>query len=218
MGSRVAVVDDHGLIAHTLATALSANGVLVSVIDPLASGDLVSAVRAVEPTLLLLDLDLGDGGDATDLIPVLAEETTVVMVTGVTDAVRQARCVRAGAVGIVDKSSSFDQLLAAVGQALRDGTLLTAHEREEHLALLRKHEAEQEERLAPFAALTPREAEVLGALMRGESVEQIAKRAVVSLATVRTQVRAILSKLGVSSQLAATARAHEAGWQWQSPR
>ena len=213
MSSRVAIVDDHGLIAHTLAAALTANDMHVTVIDPGRDGDLVAAIREAEPSLVLLDLDLGPRGDATALIPSLVEDVGVLVVTGVSDPVRRARCVRAGAHGVVDKAAAFDELLASVDQVLRDGTLLTRHEREEQLALLRRHEAEQQQRLAPFEALTPREAEVLAGLMRGESVDEIATAAFVSVATVRTQVRAILSKLGVSSQLAATARAHEAGWE-----
>lgn len=41
---------------------------------------------------------------------------------------------------------------------------------------------------------------------------EIASDAVVSVATVRSQVRGVLTKLGVSSQLQAVARARRAGW------
>jgi DNA-binding NarL/FixJ family response regulator len=60
--------------------------------------------------------------------------------------------------------------------------------------------------------LTPREREVLGQLMGGRQVREIARLNVVSEATVRTQVKSILAKLEVSSQLAAVGLAHEAGW------
>ena len=64
----------------------------------------------------------------------------------------------------------------------------------------------------PFQRLSPRERTVLAALVEGESVTDIAARAVVSVATVRTQVRAILEKVGVCSQLEAVALAHKHGW------
>lgn len=76
---------------------------------------------------------------------------------------------------------------------------LSRHERDELLRRLREHDREQQRRLAPFEALTTREAEMLGELMLGR--------------TVRTQVRAIRTKLGVSSQVAAIGRALQAGWQ-----
>ena len=40
-------------------------------------------------------------------------------------------------------------------------------------------------------------------------------RSVVSVATVRTQVRGILTKLGVNSQLAAVALAHKLDWRYE---
>lgn len=211
MTSRLAVVEDHGLIAEIVGTALRADGFEVEVVEVTPNEELAPRIRKHDPDLVLLDLDLGDGRDALEVLPGL-EGTRVLMVTGVTDPVRLARCVRAGAVGIVDKGLAFDQLRAAVRHVLDHGTLLDRHEREEHLALLRRHEAEEQARRAPFEELTPREAEVLRALCRGQSVDQIAREAVVSVATVRTQVRAILRKLGVSSQLAATALARRAGW------
>jgi DNA-binding NarL/FixJ family response regulator len=61
--------------------------------------------------------------------------------------------------------------------------------------------------------LTPREKQVLGALIEGHNVREIARIGVVSEATVRTQVKSILGKLEVSSQLAAVGLAHHVGWQ-----
>jgi two-component system, NarL family, nitrate/nitrite response regulator NarL len=57
-----------------------------------------------------------------------------------------------------------------------------------------------------------REAEVLRGLIEGRSVDELAQEAFVSIATVRSQVRAILRKLGVTSQLAAVGLARRAGW------
>ena len=55
-------------------------------------------------------------------------------------------------------------------------------------------------------------AETLRALARGVSVPALALEWYVSEATVRTHVRSILTKLGVSSQLAAVAAALRTGW------
>ena len=210
---RVAIVEDHGLIAHTLAAALQRAGIDAQILPLPDDGDLVGAVTADHPDLVLLDLDLGAWGDATRAIsPISDSGVRVVMLTGVDDPARRARCVDQGAVGVLSKSLGFDDLFAAVKRALTDGTLLTAHERQEQLALLREHEREEQHRLGPFEELSRREAEVLGELMAGRSVEQIAEASFVSVTTVRTQVRAILTKLGASSQVAAIGRAREAGW------
>ncbi len=63
-----------------------------------------------------------------------------------------------------------------------------------------------------FEQLTPREAEVLRHLAAGLPAAAIASSSHVSEATVRTQIRAVLSKLGVQSQLQAVAVARRAGW------
>ena len=63
-----------------------------------------------------------------------------------------------------------------------------------------------------FDQITRREAEVLDLLMGGHQVSEIARTRVVSESTVRTQVKSILAKLQVSSQLTAVGLAHQVGW------
>jgi DNA-binding CsgD family transcriptional regulator len=59
--------------------------------------------------------------------------------------------------------------------------------------------------------LTPREREVVGRIVAGRRPVHIAAEFVVSVATVRSQIRSILAKLEVGSQLevAALVRRHE---------
>jgi DNA-binding NarL/FixJ family response regulator len=58
-----------------------------------------------------------------------------------------------------------------------------------------------------------REAEVLGELMLGHRVSEIARTRRVSESTVRTQVKAILAKLQVTSQITAVGLAHQIRWE-----
>lgn len=60
--------------------------------------------------------------------------------------------------------------------------------------------------------LTARERAVLVAMVDGMSAEEIAAAHYVTVATIRTQIRAVLSKLGVKSQLAAVAYANRVMW------
>jgi two-component system, NarL family, nitrate/nitrite response regulator NarL len=212
MSERIALIDDHGLIAHTLTAALGSRGHEVVRIDP-AADDLVGEVLVEQAALVLLDLDLGPRGDATPLIPPLRDAgVPVVMVTGIDDRLRHAACVRAGAVGVVRKSTSFAQLTVAVERALAGERVLAPDEHDDLLAELRAHETAEHQRLAPFERLSPREEEVLGLLLQGRSVAEVARSSFVSIATVRSQVRSILTKLDASSQVVAVARAREAGW------
>ena len=60
--------------------------------------------------------------------------------------------------------------------------------------------------------VTPRERDVLALIVDGRPAAEIARRAAVALPTVRAQVRSILQKLEVNSQMAAAAMARSAGW------
>jgi DNA-binding NarL/FixJ family response regulator len=213
MSRRVLVVDDHALLVQTLLAALAIEGheaVAVSSLDP---ATVLDEAERFAPDLVLLDLDLGaDAGSGLALVvPLRALGSLVVMMTGEQDPRRLAECVEAGAEGIVPKSGSFDELLAGIDAAF-EGRLLPANRRQELVRELARWRAADRDRLAPFERLTQREREVLASLMGGQSAERIAADAVVSLATVRSQIRAILAKLGVNSQLSAVALARRAGW------
>jgi DNA-binding NarL/FixJ family response regulator len=210
----VFVVEDHELLSETLALALRQRGLEVETLNGPAPQAVVEAVRKRAPALVLLDLDLGPVlGDGVDLVrPLVAAGARVVIMSGDGDQARLGSCVEAGATGVVSKVSKFDDLIAAVERTAQGQQLLTEEERQTLLSELRSRRRSDDQRLAPFARLTRREQAVLAGLMAGEPAELIAGNAYVSVATVRSQIRGILLKLGVSSQLAAVALARDAGW------
>ncbi len=210
----VLVVEDHELLAQTLRAALDAEGIVTDSVAPDSHGAILGAVEHHRPRVVLLDLELGPPvGDGTALIePIAALGSEVLVVTGTTDRARVAGAVEAGAAGYRLKSVPFESLLAAVRDLLAGRAVLGDVERFELVALLRRRRTDEQARLAPFERLSPREQQVLRELAEGRSVESIARERRVSEATVRTQVRGILTKLGVGTQLAAVARARSTGW------
>ena len=211
---RVLIVEDHELLAGTLALALKDRGLEVFATSGPGADDVVGLAAGLAPVTVLLDLELGsDLGSGQDLIrPLTDAGGRVVMMTGVTDPARLGACVEAGAVGVLSKSDPFADLVEAVERLAKDEELLTYARRQELLADLRQARRDRRDRMKPFTDLTAREQAVLAELVAGQSVEAIATASYVSVATVRTQVRAILQKLGVNSQLAAVAMARSAGW------
>jgi DNA-binding NarL/FixJ family response regulator len=211
---RLLIVEDHRLLATTLRLALDARGLEVETTAGPTAAAVLERVRALAPVLVMLDLDLGvQLGSGLDLIgPVIAEGGQVVMLTGVEDRSLLAACVEKGAVGIVSKASDFGDLVDTIGRAFVGEKLLTTREREDLLAELRRQRGADRVRLAPFDRLSPREQAALSDLMSGATAEAIAVRNYVSLATVRSQIRSVLLKLGVKSQLAAVAIAQRAEW------
>jgi DNA-binding NarL/FixJ family response regulator len=209
----VMVVEDHELLAQSLALALRGRGLDVLIAPSLKADHVAELVRDRGPRLVLLDLDLGVHGSSIPLIGrCLDAGARVLMLTAVTDRARLATCIEAGAVGVVAKAQPLEELVRAITAVVEQGTALTEAQRQEWLAELRRHRSAEAERLKPFERLTDREEQVLAALLDGWSADRIAEEWVVSITTVRSQIRSILLKLGVNSQLQAVAHARRAGW------
>jgi DNA-binding NarL/FixJ family response regulator len=209
----VVVVEDHELLAQSLALALRGRGLDVMISSGLTADPVIDLVRVHRPRLVLLDLDLGDHGPSVPLIGRCVHEgARVLMLTAVTDRARLASCIEAGAVGVVAKAQPLDELVSAITDVIEQGTALTYAQRQQWLAELREHRSAEAQRLEPFERLTDRERQVLAALLDGWSADRIAEEWVVSITTVRSQIRSILLKLGVNSQLQAVAQARRAGW------
>lgn len=212
---RVLIVEDHPILSESLATALRVAGIdEVQVHGDDLGADAVSEVAdGFRATVVLLDLHLGDDRLGIPLIGPLAERgIAVLMLTASTDRILLAQCLEAGAAGLFNKAQPFDSLVALVRDAAVGRTVLQPAARQELLAELREERRNSKEAFAPFATLTPRESDVLEALLAGRSADEIAHQEVVSVATVRSHIQAVLRKLGVNSQLAAVALAHRAGW------
>jgi DNA-binding NarL/FixJ family response regulator len=211
--AQIAIVEDHGLLAQSLAYALAGRGITAVVVKDLQPDAVLDTLRGRDLTLVLLDFDLGDAGIGLDLIKPIGElGYRVAMLTGETDPVTLARCVEAGAVGVISKRDPFDRLIEHITDVFDGRGILSLATREQLMSGLRAHRSQEAERSAPFERLTVRESEVLQDLIDGKNAETIARDSFVSVATVRSHIKALLAKLGVNSQLAAVALARRSGW------
>lgn len=212
-GVRVVVLEDHRFPSASISAALHAEGFDVVVPDLAESVEVESQLRGAPPAVALLDLDLGAFGRGEEWLPLLVGlGTRVLIVSGETGEAVIGRSLLAGAWGWVPKSAPLEDLLATVRLAAAGQQVIDGSERDRLLGVWRQRQADEAGTLAPFARLSRREAQVLMMLRDGKSVERIAAESFVSEATVRTQVRAILTKLEVNSQLEAVAKAARAGW------
>lgn len=211
---RLAIVEDHELLAESLYYVLQDEGYQAAVITGSSREEIESRLTEFRPDVILLDLNLGEEiGSVLPMVSGLAASgQRVVMITGVTDRLRLSETIEAGAVGIISKAASFDSLLMAIKDAVESDSLMSEIERQNWLAELRRYRVEHQRRREPFERLTTREQEVLARLCDGHSAAQIADESYVAVSTVRSQIRAVLMKLGVGSQLEAVAAARRGGW------
>jgi two-component system, NarL family, nitrate/nitrite response regulator NarL len=212
----ILVVEDHAVLSGAMAESLRAHGfgeVHVADPDDLGRESVLSLAERLRPDLVLLDLFLGGDHSGLPLVAPLVElGARVVILSSSQDRALLARCLQAGAVGLLDKAMRFDALVDSVRKAAAGESLVDESQRAELLAGLSRQEEEERARLAPFEQLTSSEREVLAMLLEGTAPKQIARSRGVSLATVRNQVRAVLAKLGVSSEREALALVREVGW------
>lgn len=216
--TRVLIIEDHVLFAESLELALSLEGYDVRRLALPEVGGSMATLRSTAlragARIALLDLDLGRFGDGMSLIAPLARSgTNVVVVTASMDRGRWGACVRQGARKVVPKVRPLQETLSTVRRLHQGLPVMTSLELESLLDAWRRDRMVTDDMRRRLELLTPREKQVLSFLIEGQNVRAIAKLGVVSEATVRTQVKSILAKLEVSSQLAAVGMAHHVGWQ-----
>lgn len=217
-GTRTLLIEDHALFAESLDIAMSIEGYDVRRLpvptSTTTTAQLLAAIGRIHPRIVLLDLDLGTFGDGARLInPIARMGANVVVVTASMDRARWGECVRYGARKTLSKAQPLQEILAVVRRINHGLPVMDVSEREELLALWHQERQARQERRQRIESLTLREREVLGHLMAGRPVRDIARLSVVSEATVRTQVKSILAKLEVTSQLAAVGLAFSLDWQ-----
>ncbi len=213
---KVLVLHREVLIGEALAMALAAEerrseGIQVDVSAGTTFENIEETVVFQRPDLGLICVDRHwSGAEVSDLVQVLsAMAVSVVLV-----AEKQASCelsagLAAGAEAAVDTSDGLDKILSMIQRYLRGEPLMCLREMEQLRKDLRVRTVSTCEALD---TLSPKERAVLFELATGTSPVSIADSLYVSIETVRSHIRSIRQKLGVTSQVGAVALAYQAGW------
>jgi len=197
--STVHVVDDDESFLIAMARFLRASGLRTRTYS--SAREFLAEQRGDEPGCVILDLRMPDVG-GLDLQSALSQTgcpLPVLFLTGHADTTSTVRAMRGGAEDFLEKTAAKEVLVEAVKRALvRD-----QQQREE-----RSHRAEL---LARFAAISAREREVLGHVLRGRLNKQIAGDLGIHERTVKVHRKSIMTKLSVRSVAALAQLSQEAG-------
>jgi DNA-binding NarL/FixJ family response regulator len=191
---RVAVVDDHPLVREGTATIIDAATDLELVGT---AGDLDAAAPFLDPAavdVLLLDLRLGTDFGLRALQERSARLPAVVVVTSYDYPQYVDAALRLGAAGYVLKTAPIAELLDAI-RAAAAGRLAFG--------------------VRPGASgtrLSPREREVVAAVVDGLSNDEIATRLGIAPKTVESHLRRLFERLGLASRTELATRALREGW------
>ncbi|GAA4587324.1 response regulator transcription factor [Planotetraspora phitsanulokensis] len=210
---RAVIADDQALVRTGFRMILTADGIEVAA--EAANGDeAVAAVRRTRPDVVLMDIRMPqmDGLEATRRILAGGAEDTRVLILTTYDLDHYVyAALAAGASGFLLKDVTPEHLVAAV-RMVRSGDALLAPTITRRLVerfALRDNVKPALHR--DLSELTPRELDVLRLLATGLSNAELADRLTLSVATVKTHVARILSKLGLRDRVQAVVVAYETG-------
>ena len=196
---RVLIVDDHEVLAASLAMVLEAEPDLKSVGVAGTLEKARSMVVSTTPDVILLDHRLPDGDGVAaigELRRLRPSAQVVVLTASAADHVLVA-AIEAGASGFVSKTRSLDELTSAVRAAATGEAVISPEMLARLLPRLQRNGRSR------HSDLTEREREVLGLLADGLSNAAIAEQLFVSVHTVRNHIANLSAKLGAHSKLEA---------------
>jgi DNA-binding NarL/FixJ family response regulator len=205
---RVVVADDQELVREGFAAILSADPG-IEVVGLACDGvEAVRATREHRPHVVVMDVRMPrlDGIAATAQVMRLPEPASVLILTTFDLDEYVFEALRNGAAGFLLKDAPPGRLAEAIRTVAAGDTLVDP-------AVTRRlvERFVQRGPRADIDALTRREREVLVEIARGRSNSEIAERLVVSEATVKTHVAAILRKHGLRDRAQAVVLAYESG-------
>ena len=199
---RVLIVDDHKIIRDGLRDLISSREGIEVVADAGSRRAAIEAMQRHHPTLVVLDLDLGNES-GLDLIPELREldeSIAIVILTGLRDVSKRDRAIELGARGVVLKDEGATELLNAIEKVSRSGEYWLEPGAVKRLLDRRQAAAIPDAETTKISKLTQREREIIGLVGEGLENREIAERLrpVVAEATVRNNLSVIYDKLEIS--------------------
>jgi DNA-binding NarL/FixJ family response regulator len=198
---KILICDQQLMLAEALASALDARGYDVLAVTTSVS-DTRNAVSDCVPDACLLGLQAGqvNGPDAVRVIRQRYPGTKVLVLSQVTAPETLSQLIRSGVAGLIHQDRSVAQIAEALdaieaGQSVLDPGPMRAPARDTNR----------------LGELSPREKEILARIAGGQSTRQMSCAMNITVDTVRTYVKNVLTKLGAHSRLQLAALASRDG-------
>jgi two-component system, NarL family, nitrate/nitrite response regulator NarL len=199
---RVLLVDHHRCVLWGLARLIETARPQLELADvATCHSEALAAAEKYRPHVVLLDPDLGSEG-GFDLLPHLASQAAVLILTGLSEGEAKERAFLAGARGFIHKSEPAEVILKAIecvhaGEVWLDRAAMARVLR----TLSRRRDSESEQRT--YSTLTAAERKVVAAVVRQKSAPNkvIAAALNISEHTLRNHLSTIYGKLGLNKRL-----------------
>ncbi len=204
---RVFVADDHPVYREGVARAIKARPEFELVGEAEDGREALETIRQIKPDVAILDVQMPglQGSEVLHAIKRDGVPTRVVLLSAHVDSETVYRAVASGAGAYLSKESSRDRICDAVAAVARGEVVLSSEVQAGLASEIQIRERDER------PSLTPREHEILVLTANGHSAPDIGKQLYLSQSTVKTHLKSLYEKLGVSDRAAAVAESMRRG-------
>lgn len=201
---RILIADDHPIFRDGLKRLLESEGKFKVIGEACDGVEAVSMARQLIPEVMLLDLAMPrrQGLEALRELGVDAKSVRVILLTAAAEKEQIVEALQLGARGVVLKDSATQILLQSI-RAVMNGEYWVGRESVPNLVQYLKTLVSPTSAVPPRNKyrLTPRELEIVAAVVAGFANKEIAQYFKISEDTVKHHLSNIFDKVGVSSRL-----------------
>lgn len=202
-GFRILIADDHPIFRDGLKRLLESEGGFQVVGEACDGVEAVKMVRQLKPDIMLLDLAMPGRSGLEALRDMIADTTSVrvILLTAAAEKEQIVEALQLGARGVVLKDSATQILLKSI-RAVMNGEYWVGRESVSNLVqYLRGLVGSTNTARQRRYGLTPRELEIVSAVVAGYANKEIAEHFKISEDTVKHHLSNIFDKVGVSTRL-----------------
>ncbi|MQY34477.1 Response regulator protein VraR [Streptomyces sp. RB17] len=214
MSIRIVLADDQQLVRSGLRVLMADHPDLEVVGEAATGEEAVQQVRETAPDVVVMDIRMPgmDGIEATRRITAGPASTRVLILTTFDEDDHVHGALRAGASGFAVKDMALDDILAAIRVVAAGDALLAPGVTRRLIAdFVERRTAAPERSTRLLDGITEREREVLTLVGRGRSNTEIAQDLFITVATAKSHVSRLLTKLGARDRVQLVITAYEAG-------
>ncbi|MGW7102366.1 response regulator [Streptomyces sp. NPDC054838] len=211
---RVLLVDDQPLVRSGLRVIMADHPDLEVVGEASTGAEAVQLVGDIRPDVVVMDIRMPgmDGIEATRLITAGPAAARVLVLTTFDEDDHVYGALRAGASGFMVKDMALDDILAAIRVVAAGDALIAPGVTRRLIAeFAGRPEAAPARSARLVEGITEREREVLTLVGRGRSNTEIAEDLFITVATAKSHVSRLLTKLGARDRVQLVITAYEMG-------
>jgi two-component system response regulator DegU len=205
--TKVMIVDDHSMVREGLKQLLGVDGDIEVIAEASSGLECLQLMERFSPDIVFMDVKMPgiSGIETTRLLCQKYPKVKVIMLTIYDDNQYVTEAIQAGAKGYVLKKISREELVNVICHVMKDEAFLDPtitkgvfDQLKNGKKVLQKMEK---------AHLTQRELEILKGIVEGQTDRGIAESLFISEHTVRSHIKSLYRKLGVTSKAQAVAKA-----------